>query len=83
VAPVYLQQLVNHLLVALNELDQQTNKLSLKGQTPTTATDAFLSSRCRQLWKGLPQHLTVVENTQSGTFKNGLKTWIFNKAFGE
>jgi hypothetical protein len=25
--------------------------------------------------------LTVVEDT--GAFKNGLKTWIFNKAFGE
>jgi hypothetical protein len=26
-------------------------------------------------------HLTVVEDT--GAFENGLKTWIFNKAFGE
>jgi hypothetical protein len=29
-----------------------------------------------RLWNGIPQHLTVVED--SGAFK----TWIFNQAFG-
>jgi hypothetical protein len=72
VAAVYLQQLVKYLSCP-KRTRPTNNNFSL---TKINQRRLNLSVVAARLWNGLPQHLTGVEDT--GAFRNGLKTWIFN-----
>jgi hypothetical protein len=79
VAPVYLQQLLNHL--SCPKRTRSTNKKLFIKKTKTNYGDRRYSAAAAIKAVEWPATTSIVEDTVA--FKNRLKTWIFNKAFGE
>ena len=78
-APSYLKELIKPPTATRPLRSGQSNTLKGKKTNLKTMGDRAFSSAAPRLWNALPDHLRAPQTLD--TFKRGLKTFLFTKAF--
>ena len=78
-APSYLKELIKPPTATRPLRSGQSNTLKGKKTILKTMADQAFSSAAPRLWNALPDHLRAPQTLD--TFKRGLKTFLFTKAF--
>ena len=78
-APSYLKELIQRKPETRNLRSSNTNLLHTTDPNLRTMGYRAFSHSAPNLWNALPAHLRAPQSTD--IFKNGLKTYLFNKAF--
>ena len=78
-APPYLKELVSPQPSTRSLRSSNTNLLKTPKTNLRTMGDRAFCSVAPELWNALPAHLRAPQSVDS--FKKGLKTYLFNKAF--